>query len=68
MTTLLLSVTRNDGKSLVLEAILSERDVYELYEEAGRAERKLAALKKLLADKEIPIPDLSMTISKEAVR
>jgi hypothetical protein len=65
LTTLLLSVTRNDGESLVLESILTELEVARLCEEADRARKKLLTLKKLLAEKNIPVPESRMTTSGE---
>jgi hypothetical protein len=68
MTTLRLVTESDDDGDVptVLEARLTENDVNELCKKLVEAQRKLAVLKRLLAEKGIEVAECSMVVNEEA--
>ncbi len=61
-TTLRIVCKGADGLPVALEAILSQQDVSQLVRASANAEKKLARLRDLLAEKQLPIPRTNMTM------
>jgi hypothetical protein len=61
-TTLRIVCKGADGLPVALEAILSQQDVSRLAKASANAEKKLARLRDLLAEKQLPIPRTNMTM------
>jgi len=61
-TTLRIVCKGPDGLPVALEAILSQQDVSQLAKASANAEKKLARLRDLLAEKQLPVPRTDMTM------
>lgn len=64
-TTLRIVCKGADGLPVALDAVLSQQDVSQLAKASANAEKKLARLRDLLAEKQMPVPRTDMTMEAD---